>query len=150
MNSGGRLAWDQDDGRRDVVCFRRGHHVPQGTFDMTSSEAIGTDERRYRPIIYVQGHAGSDSEIEDTVAEPYMGFALRMTKFRQSSDGNVGRPYLESPLFRIAIWTTKTISIFWCRLTAHFSIKILAVHYAFGKLFVSSAAVNLKLFELGE
>src|SRR5258708_136490 len=58
-------------------------------------------EPPFFPIIYVRGYAGSESEIEDTVAEPYMGFALGATKFRQLSDGSVRRHYFESPLFRL-------------------------------------------------
>lgn len=58
-------------------------------------------EAPWYPIIYVRGYAGNDTEIEDTVAEPYMGFNLGSTKFRQSWDGSVRRHYFESPLFRL-------------------------------------------------
>jgi hypothetical protein len=58
-------------------------------------------DRPYFPIIYVRGYAGNDSEIDDTVAEPYMGFNLGSTKFRQLWDGSVRRHYFESPLFRL-------------------------------------------------
>lgn len=58
-------------------------------------------EPPWHPIIYVRGYAGNDAEIEDTVAEPYMGFNLGATKFRQAWDGTVRRHYFESPLFRL-------------------------------------------------
>jgi hypothetical protein len=56
----------------------------------------------YYPIIYVRGYAGNDGEIEDTVADPYMGFNLGSTKFRQFWDGRVRRHYFESPVVRLA------------------------------------------------
>jgi hypothetical protein len=37
----------------------------------------------FYPIIYVRGYAMKQSEIEDTVATPYMGFNLGSTKIRQ-------------------------------------------------------------------
>jgi hypothetical protein len=60
-----------------------------------------TIEPPFYPIIYVRGYAGNDGEIEDTVAEPYMGFNLGSTKFRQFWDGRVQRHYFESPLVRL-------------------------------------------------
>lgn len=56
----------------------------------------------YFPIIYVRGYAGNDDEIENTVADPYMGFNLGATKFRQKWTGAVQRHYFESPLYRLA------------------------------------------------
>ncbi|MBR0672715.1 lipase family alpha/beta hydrolase [Neoroseomonas soli] len=53
------------------------------------------------PIIYVRGYAGNDDEIEDTVADPYMGFNLGSTKIRQQWTGRVVRHYFESPLVRL-------------------------------------------------
>ncbi|MFT8243841.1 hypothetical protein [Roseomonas sp. BN140053] len=53
------------------------------------------------PIIYVRGYAGNDSEIEDTVSDPYMGFNLGSTKLRQLWTGKVERHYFESPLVRL-------------------------------------------------
>ena len=41
----------------------------------------------YYPIIYVRGYAATMSEIEDTVATPYMGFNLGATKVRQNYEG---------------------------------------------------------------
>ena len=58
-------------------------------------------EPPFHPIIYVRGFAGSDSEIDDTVADPYMGFNVGATKFRQGTDGAVRRHYFESPLYRL-------------------------------------------------
>jgi hypothetical protein len=66
-----------------------------GDADMPSIEAP------WFPIIYVRGYAGNDTEIEDTVAEPYMGFNLGSTKFRQLWNGSVRRYYFESPLVRL-------------------------------------------------
>ncbi len=36
-------------------------------------------EAPYYPIVYVRGYAATMSEIEDTVATPYMGFNLGST-----------------------------------------------------------------------
>ncbi|MCA9029196.1 MAG: hypothetical protein KDA66_00230 [Planctomycetaceae bacterium] len=58
-------------------------------------------ERPYFPIIYVRGYAGSDDEIDETVADPYMGFNIGATKFRQAWTGAVRRHYFESPLYRL-------------------------------------------------
>ncbi|QNN23324.1 hypothetical protein HED60_13910 [Planctomycetales bacterium ZRK34] len=58
-------------------------------------------EPPYYPIIYVRGYAGSQSEVEDTVADPYMGFNLGSTKLRQLWTGKVDRHYFESPLVRL-------------------------------------------------
>jgi hypothetical protein len=58
-------------------------------------------EAPWYPIIYVRGYAGNETEIDDTVAEPYMGFNLGSTKFRQLWNGSVRRHYFESPLFRL-------------------------------------------------
>ena len=37
-----------------------------------------TVEAPYYPIIYVRGYAATMSQIEDTVATPYMGFQSRL------------------------------------------------------------------------
>jgi len=58
-------------------------------------------EPPYFPIIYVRGYAGSQAEVEDTVATPYMGFNLGSTKFRQQPNGDVERWVFESPLIRL-------------------------------------------------
>ncbi|MBR9800687.1 hypothetical protein GYB59_02845 [bacterium] len=55
----------------------------------------------FYPIIYIRGYAGNDSEIDDAVADPYMGFNIGATKFRQSWTGAVERHYFESPLYRL-------------------------------------------------
>lgn len=55
----------------------------------------------YYPIVYVRGYAATDSEIEDTVATPYMGFNLGATKSRQNHEGEVNRFIFESPLLRL-------------------------------------------------
>lgn len=62
----------------------------------------------YHPIIYVRGFAGTQGEIEETVADPYMGFNIGSTKSRQVWDGKMRRYYFESPLVRLKdepIWT---------------------------------------------
>jgi len=53
------------------------------------------------PIIYVRGYAMSQSEIEDTVADPYMGFNLGSSKTRQLWDGTIKRFFFESPIVRL-------------------------------------------------
>jgi hypothetical protein len=53
------------------------------------------------PIIYVRGYAMTQSEIEDTVADPYMGFNLGSCKVRQMWDGKVKKYFFESPLVRL-------------------------------------------------
>lgn len=58
-------------------------------------------EPPFYPIIYVRGYAGTTSEVENTVADPYMGFNLGSTKVRQLWTGNVQRHYFESALVRL-------------------------------------------------
>ena len=53
------------------------------------------------PIIYVRGYAMTQSEIEDTVADPYMGFNIGSCKVRQMWDGKVKKYFFESPLVRL-------------------------------------------------
>ena len=53
------------------------------------------------PIIYVRGYAMTQSEIEDTVADPYMGFNIGSCKLRQMWDGKVKKHFFESPLVRL-------------------------------------------------
>lgn len=55
----------------------------------------------YHPIIYVRGFAATQSEIEETVADPYMGFNIGSTKARVAWTGDVKRFYFESPLVRL-------------------------------------------------
>lgn len=55
----------------------------------------------YHPIIYVRGFAASQGEIEETVADPYMGFNIGSTKARLAWTGDVHRFYFESPLVRL-------------------------------------------------
>ena len=58
-------------------------------------------EHPYYPIIYVRGYAGTDSDIEDTVSDPYMGFNLGSTRIRTLWTGDTERYYFESPLVRL-------------------------------------------------
>ncbi|MDX1641006.1 MAG: hypothetical protein R3220_04885 [Balneolaceae bacterium] len=55
----------------------------------------------YYPIIYVRGFAMTQSEIEETVATPYMGLNLGSTKIRQEWDGTITKHIFESPLIRL-------------------------------------------------
>jgi hypothetical protein len=63
--------------------------------------AGGKIERPFYPIIYVRGYAGTDAEVEDTVADPYMGFNLGSTRIRTAWTGETERLYFESPLVRL-------------------------------------------------
>ncbi len=58
-------------------------------------------EAPYNPIIYVRGYAGTSSEVEDTVSDPYMGFNLGSTRVRTVWTGQTDRLYFESPLVRL-------------------------------------------------
>lgn len=53
------------------------------------------------PIVYVRGYAGTQGEVEDTVADPYMGFNVGSTKLRQKGDGSIAKHVFESPLVRL-------------------------------------------------
>ncbi len=55
----------------------------------------------FHPIIYVRGFAATQGEIEETVADPYMGFNIGSTKARMAWTGDVKRFYFESPLVRL-------------------------------------------------
>jgi hypothetical protein len=55
----------------------------------------------YYPIVYIRGFAATMSEIEDTVATPYMGFNLGSTKMRQDWRQKIVRHIFESPLIRL-------------------------------------------------
>lgn len=59
------------------------------------------DHHSRHPIIYVRGFAATQSEIEDMVADPYMGFNIGSTKARMAWTGKVRRFYFESPLVRL-------------------------------------------------
>jgi hypothetical protein len=58
-------------------------------------------ENAFHPIIYVRGYAMTQSEIENTVADPYMGFNLGSCKVRQLWNGQVKKYFFESPLVRL-------------------------------------------------
>jgi hypothetical protein len=55
----------------------------------------------FHPIIYVRGFAATHGEIEETVADPYMGFNLGSTKSRQVWDGKLRKFFFESPIVRL-------------------------------------------------
>lgn len=58
-------------------------------------------EHPYYPIIYVRGYAMTGNEVENTVADPYMGFNIGSTKLRQKYPKSVVRHVFESPLVRL-------------------------------------------------
>lgn len=60
-----------------------------------------TLQHPYHPIIYVRGFAATQGEIEETVADPYMGFNIGSTKARMVWTGDVKRFFFESPLVRL-------------------------------------------------
>jgi pimeloyl-ACP methyl ester carboxylesterase len=55
----------------------------------------------HHPIIYVRGYAMTQDAIEETVADPYMGFNLGSTKLRQVYPKRIVRHVFESPLVRL-------------------------------------------------
>ncbi len=55
----------------------------------------------HHPIIYVRGFAATQGEIEETVADPYMGFNIGSTKSRRAWNGDIQRYFFESPLVRL-------------------------------------------------
>ncbi len=55
----------------------------------------------FYPIVYIRGYAGTQGEVEDTVADPYMGFNIGATKTRQRWTGDISRYVFESPLVRL-------------------------------------------------
>lgn len=55
----------------------------------------------FHPIIYVRGFAATQGEIDETVADPYMGFNIGSSKARVAWTGDVKRFYFESPLVRL-------------------------------------------------
>jgi len=66
-----------------------------------SDPALKSMERPFYPLIYVRGYAGNDAEVDDTAADPYMGFNLGATVVRQDWEGSIHRHYFESPLVRL-------------------------------------------------
>jgi hypothetical protein len=55
----------------------------------------------FHPLIYVRGFAATENEIEETVADPYMGFNIGSTKSRVAWTGELRRYFFESPLVRL-------------------------------------------------
>ncbi len=55
----------------------------------------------FHPIIYVRGFAATQGEIDDTVADPYMGFNIGSTMARRAWTGDIQRFFFESPLVRL-------------------------------------------------
>lgn len=55
----------------------------------------------FHPIIYVRGFAATHGEIEEAVADPYMGFNIGSTKSRMLWTGDLKRFFFESPLVRL-------------------------------------------------
>jgi hypothetical protein len=55
----------------------------------------------YHPIVYVRGSAATQGEIEEAVADPYMGFNVGSTKARQVWTGELKKFFFESPIVRL-------------------------------------------------
>jgi hypothetical protein len=55
----------------------------------------------YHSIIYVRGFAATQGEIEEAVADPYMGFNIGLTKARQVWTGELKKFFFESPIVRL-------------------------------------------------
>ncbi|MGU9807101.1 UNVERIFIED_CONTAM: hypothetical protein HPS20_21690 [Pseudomonas sp. CM11] len=64
-------------------------------------EPIVNKHHPYHPIIYVRGFAATNDEIEETVADPYMGFNIGSSKSRQLWNGKVQKFFFESPMVRL-------------------------------------------------
>ncbi|GGO82372.1 hypothetical protein GCM10011348_23610 [Marinobacterium nitratireducens] len=58
-------------------------------------------EAPHYPIIYVRGYAATMQEVEDTTADPYMGFNLGSTLLRQDYSKRPRKFIFESPLLRL-------------------------------------------------
>lgn len=58
-------------------------------------------EAHFHPIIYVRGFAMRDSQIEETIHTPYMGFNLGATRVRQGPGGELHTFIFESPVIRL-------------------------------------------------
>ncbi len=58
-------------------------------------------ERPYYPIIYIRGFAFTQGLIDETTADPYMGFNEGSTKYRQRHDGRLSQWFFESPVVRL-------------------------------------------------
>jgi hypothetical protein len=64
----------------------------------------------YHPIIYIRGFAATTDEIEETVADPYMGFNIGSSKSRQLWNGKIQKFFFESPMVRLKdeiVWPNK-------------------------------------------
>lgn len=67
----------------------------------SSDDVAALPHHPYHPVIYVRGFAATQNEIEDAVADPYMGFNIGSTKTRMAWTGEVQRFFFESPLVRL-------------------------------------------------
>src|SRR5262245_36523349 len=67
----------------------------RGEAEMAASDA-------FYPIIYVRGYAMRRDEMDDTIADPFCGFNLGSTVFRQTVDKNRQQKFVfESPVIRL-------------------------------------------------
>lgn len=80
---------------------RRSKKLSRFKFVPLEIELPPTPKHPYHPIIYVRGFAATQGEIDETVADPYMGFNVGSTKCRIAWTGEVRRFYFESPLVRL-------------------------------------------------
>lgn len=55
----------------------------------------------FHPIIYIRGFAFNQDLIEETTADPYMGFNEGSVKYRQRHDGELRQWFFESPVLRL-------------------------------------------------
>lgn len=60
-----------------------------------------TQTHPHHPIIYVRGFAATQDEIDETVADPYMGFNLGASKSRKAWTGQMQKFFFGSPLIRL-------------------------------------------------
>lgn len=59
-------------------------------------------EPPFFPIIYVRGYAMSQTDIDETTADPFMGFNLGSTYARHDAHAALAKFYFESPVIRLA------------------------------------------------
>src|SRR5215831_12753653 len=67
----------------------------------TMQEEEEKEKRRELPIIYIRGYAGTQSEVEDTVDDPFYGFNRGSTHIRVGATGDPQFFAFESPLVRL-------------------------------------------------
>src|SRR5512134_1537508 len=95
------ITWRDSTSRASTEAPPRGYsHVPVSAHPRGDT-LMAAPKHPYHPIIYVRGFAATQGEIEETVADPYMGFNIGSTKARVAWTGDVRRFFFESPLVRL-------------------------------------------------